>query len=90
MENIDIASVDIQYLTRQCFPGCNTSILKEISGGQSGAAVLLVDLSIEDSPTKATSEFQPGQYILKIQAQNPWPGEAQESTRHSEGVKRIV
>jgi len=88
MNSIDIASIDIQHFTKQCFPGFQTSILKEISGGQSGAAVLLIDIAVQDESAKAANRFQPGQYILKVQYQNPWPGEAQESERHSEATSR--
>jgi hypothetical protein len=88
MERIDIGSLDIEGLTRRCFPGRKTSILKEISGGQSGAAVLLVDIAVDPRSAVAAGGLQPGQYILKAQAQNPWPGEAQESIRHSEAATR--
>ena len=46
MAGIDIASVEIERLTTRSFPGWSVSVLKEISGGQSGAAVLLVDIAI--------------------------------------------
>lgn len=81
-------SLDIENRTRHLFPGCKTSILKEIGGGHSGAVVLLVDIDIDDAVTKATLGVQPGQYILKVQTPNPWPGETQESERHSEAASR--
>lgn len=88
MTSIDIASLNIERLARRCFPDCITSILKEISSGQSGAAVLLVDIGVDSASTTTGARFPPGQYILKVQVQNPWPGEAQESIRHSEAASR--
>lgn len=88
MENINIASLDIGHLTRQSFPDWKTSILKEISGGHSGAAVFLVDIVIDDASAMVATRFQSGQYILKVQEQNSWPGEVEESIRHSDAMSR--
>lgn len=83
MEDTNRASFDIESLTKQCFPGVKTAVLKDIAGGQSGAVVLLVDLTT-DTSAGATGGVPSGQYILKVQLPNPWPGEAQEAVRHSE------
>lgn len=77
---------DIEHLTRKCFPGCRTSILKKIDGGQSGALVFLVDISVNNDSEGTTTHFLNGQYILKVQ-DSPH-GQKQESLRHTDATDR--
>ncbi len=90
MDNLYIAAEDLASLHRKCFPNRIVTVLKEISDGESGASVLLVDFSaVHDASGPNTGgELQPGQYILKTQPHSVWLGEKPESTRHADATDR--
>jgi hypothetical protein len=77
-------SPDFAATIRQAFPAWNVAILKEISGGNSGARVLVVDFAPQSAlGSTPEPDLQPGQFILKLQAELAWSGEAGESERHA-------
>jgi tetratricopeptide (TPR) repeat protein len=82
-------SPDFAAAIQQAFPAWNVAILKEISGGNSGARVLVVDFAPQSAlGSTPESDLQPGQFILKLQAEPAWSGQAGEPERHAEAAAK--